>query len=216
MGYTGNEVFEIIETLEFINFVSFDHELEFESSIPKCLHLRYGKINSDEIRKKIYFRVLNYLYAGEWDLNNVELEKHLGTEAKKAFGIAVLKDKSRKKTDVVEENLENSSFGIEPTIDETRISITNEVDQLIKKLSEKWKDVFDAHISYIEKVIIIDKIIVYEAPPYPDKEIFNYLLFDTASGPYADAIIKRYDENLTIEDNLVQNRILFFDLLMLP
>ena len=218
MAYNEVEAEQIRKTLEFINFVPFDDRGRFENEIPNFLEQKYGNENNNEVRSKIYYRVLNFLYAGDWKLSNDDLQEKLTPQALKAFGIAVLKDETNDKI----KNIENIEDGGEIneiiTTEINNLILEQKVEKLIEELRVNWKKVFIAHDTYITslKEKEVSKIIVYEAPRYPKDNKLNYLLLNGAEGPYVDAIKNFFDEQKTVQEILVHKSILFFDLLMLP
>jgi hypothetical protein len=239
MAFKGNEADVITQTLEFINFVPFADLKKFKSGMPKSLNDIYKcndpTITNDvliEIGEKINYRVLNFLYSGVWNLSDVDLEKKLTTDALKAFGIAVLKDETENKIKNIE-NTEVNGEIIKTITTEINVEILNKkeeelegiVKELINNLSKNWWKVFQVHEKYIEKIKtkkdLVSKIIVYEAPPYPKKNKLNYLLLDEAEGPYVKAITNSslsvdYRNERNLQNILLDNSILFFDLLMMP
>jgi len=197
---------QIEETLHLINFVDFSEVTEYQKILEHYNSLNWDitlDINDiEKIKRHIWYAILNYLYTGCWGVYY-----ELTEQAKKAFGIAVLKEKV-KNTDIETNGSELS----------TKIDIEIEENKLINYISLNWKAVFDAHSKYIEELKknnSIESIIVYEAPPFPKDEKLNYILRDDAKGPYFTAIKNAFEED-SILNNLCNNNALFFDLLMLP
>lgn len=206
---------QIIKTLELINFIDFS----FKENHPViCQH--YQRLNwdatktihdIDEIKLHIWYAILNYLYTSDWGKYDKLTEK-----ARKAFGIAVLKEK-----------VKNTNIKTEGSQLSTKIDIEKEEEDLIRYLSSNWQEVFTAHGAYfnllvrynrLKKIKGIQKIIIFEAPPFPKNTKLNYLLTESRdpSGPYFTSIKKAFKEEKTIIKKLILNNVLFFDLLMLP
>lgn len=201
---------QIQKTLHLINFVDFSEDTNHE-----LILIHYNSLNwenkkdindIEEIKKHIWYAILNYLYTGCWGVYSILTE-----QAKKAFGIAVLKEKV-KNTDI-----ETNGSVLSTKID-FEIEIEKEEKKLQTYISSYWKAVFDAHSKYIDnlkKIQYINSIIVYEAPPFPKDEKLNYILLDDAKGPYLTVFKNTFGEGV-ISDVLVNKNALFFDLLMLP
>jgi hypothetical protein len=103
-----------------------------------------------------------------------------------------------------------------------------------------WQAIHDLYVCYLEALkdkyndIPINKILIYEAPPMPDKEgKINYILAESCkvceksencndnfqippSGPYFDTIKGLNPKSQTIQEILVEQGILFIDLCPLP
>ena len=207
---------QIMKTLELINFVDFSDENNYQSIFEhyECLNWDKTKTIDDivEIKKHIIYAVLNYLYTGEWGIGTKKKDPQwleLTDDSRKAFGLAVFKEKVK--------NSDIKLIGLELS---TNINIEDEETYLINYLSSTWKDVFEAHDKYISDLIEknepIDSIIVYEAPPFPKDGKLNYVLLDNTTGSYSDAIKNAFPESDSLKEKLVENGVLFFDLLMLP
>jgi len=100
-------------------------------------------------------------------------------------------------------------------------------DDFYKRIHTSWNHVFDQYKNYLQKLkkklekeksIKIEKIIVYEAPPYiSNKEPEESYFFTSASKQYSDPIRKCFDPNdslkdITLDDFLVNFNLGFFDI----
>ena len=200
---------QIIKTLEIINFIDFS----FKENHPViCQH--YQRLNwdatktiydIDEIKLHIWYAILNYLYSGVWG-EYTALTDH----SRKAFGMAILKEK-----------LKNTAIQPKDHIRLAKMNLQEEEAHLIQFLSLNWNQVFKAHETYFNILRYgkdVEKIIIYEAPPFPKKGNINYILIEKPKpkGPYFTSINIAFKKGVTIQDKLISNNVLFFDLLMLP
>jgi hypothetical protein len=205
---------QIIKTLRLINFVDFSLDANHSSIFKHYQDLKWDNTKTiddiEDIKKHILYAILNYLYTGEWGFDSKTRAAQwlkLTVDSRKAFGLAVFKEKVK--------NTE-----IQPTdeIFSTQINIIKEEIELIEYLSSTWKQIFEVHNEYIKSLQKnpIESIIIYEAPPFPKEGNLNYILLDTPTGPYSNAINHAFTEGDSISDKLINKRALFFDLLMLP
>ncbi|MEY5132604.1 MAG: hypothetical protein RLZZ198_608 [Bacteroidota bacterium] len=200
---------QIIETLKLINFTNFSLE---ENHPVICKH--YQNLNWDatktiydiaDIKLHIWCAILNYLYSGIWGEYTA-----LTNLSRKAFGMAILKEKMKNKR----------------LIALTEINLEKERKDLINFLSSTWNQVFKAHETYFNILLRftrrykteIKNIIIYEAPPFPKKGNINYILIEEPKpkGPYFTSIYNALKKGDSIQNKLISNNVLFFDLLMLP
>lgn len=189
--------------LTLINFIDFRNDDLFLDGYNNIFGIEYSKNDLENKKKDLRIRVLNFLYSGEWDLKTQSLGKSLNPLAEAALGLAVIKEKA---TDLVEPK---TNFVKEKDL---------ALDNLMEKLSLNWINIYKSHEEYIDtlKPNTADKIIVYEAPPFPKESTSNYLLFNEAKGPYAKAIKEIDTSKDSVKDKLVNNNVLFFDLILLP
>lgn len=109
-----------------------------------------------------------------------------------------------------------------------------EKEEVLSNIAKYWQALHNLYDYYLIKLVNrktpIDKILIYEAPPMPDKnEEINYILaesyidckiddcsfFKKPSGNYYTTI-KNLNEESTIPDILIEQGILFIDLCPLP
>jgi hypothetical protein len=236
---------QIKETFKLMNFVDF--EVEVEEFRNKYCEIFGENLNSpDEIqfaKLDVTFRLLNYIYSGNWDIKDAELGKSLNRSTKQAFGLATIEIEEKiieekikqafelENTDSINlDDLGNQAVQLaekiiaelhnEKSNTEEDLSNNEQINNLIGNLKRNWQIIFDAHNKYIEELLKneVKSVIIYEAPPYQKSGTeLNYLLCNNAYGPYFNAI-QQLDETgvNNIVDILIDKGILLFDLLMLP
>lgn len=95
-------------------------------------------------------------------------------------------------------------------------------DDFYKRIETSWNYVFDQYKSYLQKLkrklkkeksIKIEKIIVYEAPPYiSNKEPKESYFFTSASKQYSDPIRKCFDPKDLLKDTSLDEFLVYFNL----
>lgn len=163
----------------------------------------YGP-DSECIRKLI----INFLYSGKFDTElNESTKKHL-KEAIQNYYLEkfekILKEEESKPSK--DEKKIETAFKKIPLI---------EFDGFYNKIHGNWDEIHRTHESYLKQLKIINYILVYEAPPYNDKdEGLNYFLINN-SGLYATSIMECFNnDNVNIREIMIEENIAYFDLIM--
>jgi hypothetical protein len=183
---------------------------------------------NDEIDNDEYKKILNYLYQTK---NDDDFLKKLNDEVSNLIErynseIKNLEEKKDSEANNYLEDLKARVAGLHENTEKTYVEI---IESLRNKFKEN-KYIYDNYIKSLKESLMvsnreINHIVVYEAPPFTGEYILssqtsNNLKISTYWSPIKEVMtsidIRKYDENVSPIDNLVNYNIGFIDLSLVP
>ena len=172
-----------------------------------------NKGECEKIRKSI----INYLYSGNFTLEN---DLHLFNDAEDKLKKAIFKDYQKaidnlNKIEAKSKELKNEIKSIQKIKTDAEGKF-NFYEHFYKAYFEIWHVINSAHKDFIEKIELVNYLLIYEAPPFDtDKEKFKKKYFLTSNGGnYGNPIKRCFNSKDDVKKVLKDNNVAYFDLIM--
>jgi len=223
-------IYKLIETIKSFDSVG-KNKPETIMVIRELLyHCSYSKLedfykdDNDNIDDEgiAYVRkaIINFFYSGQFTLTN---EGKLNEKAQLFLKNNFIDDNLRERfteLDAIHKKIYNEESQNKKNELITKlysICIKDDFKKFIEKVINTWKDIHEKYLKYLNTLIEIDHIIVYEAPPCTLEGEISYFLI-TDQGRYSTALKSCFNEESTksIINVLKDHKVGYFDLIMFP